>query len=134
MSYFRNNSINFNGDIMNIIWKKMLHSLGIIFLLLIIFSLIINVLYYFDVISNNSIKFFKMVSSLLSFFIGGFMMGRNAPNKGYLYGIRLSLLVILVMFILEIILNNFTLSRIIYYLIILCIITFASMLGIQKRN
>ncbi len=62
-------------------------------------------------------------------------MGRISPNKGYYYGIRLSLLVIIILIIFGIIFNNINLIRIIYYLIITSTITFGSILGInQKKN
>ena len=61
-------------------------------------------------------------------------MGKNSPNKGYLYGLRLSLIIIILLLILGIIFNNLNLSRIIYYLIITFTITFGAMLGINKKT
>jgi len=119
---------------MNIILKKTIKAVSIIFILLISFSLIINILYYFDIINNNIIRYFKLILSLLSFFIGGYYMGINSPNKGYLYGLRLSLLVITILLTLGIIFNNLKVSRIIYYLIVTFTITFASMIGINKKR
>ena len=119
---------------MNIIWKKTLKALLIILISIIITSLLINLFYYFDIINNNLVKYLKMILSMLSFFLGGIYMGKNSPNKGYLYGLRLSLIIIILLLILGIIFNNLNLSRIIYYLIITFTITFGAMLGINKKT
>ena len=119
---------------MNIIWKKTFKALLLILLLLLISSLIINTLYYFDIINNNIVRYFKLFLSILSMFIGGLYMGKNSPNKGYLYGLKLSILTIIIFLIFGIIFNNLKISRIIYYFIITFTITFGSMLGINKKT
>ncbi len=60
-------------------------------------------------------------------------MGRNSPNKGYFYGIRLSLITVIILIIFGIIFNNIKISRIIYYLIVTFCITFGSIIGINKK-
>ena len=119
---------------MNIIWKKTIKALSIIFILLFISTLVINILYYFDIINNNTIRYFKMIVSILCFFIGGIYMGKNSPNKGYIYGLRLSLITIIIFTVMGIIFNNLKLSRLIYFLIVTFCITFGAMLGINKKN
>ena len=119
---------------MKLLWKETLKSLLIIFILIIISSLIINVLYYNDIISNTLLKFIKIIFIVLSMFIGGIIMGKNSPNKGYLYGFRLSILVIILFLLFGIIFDNIKGSRIIFYLITIFTITFGSMLGINKKN
>lgn len=115
-------------------WNKTLKALFIIFIMLFISTIIINVLYYFDIINNNLIKYFKLILSLISFFIGGLYLGKNSPNKGYIYGLRLSLLTIIILIIFGIVFNNLKLSRIIYYLIVTACITFGSILGINQKS
>ena len=119
---------------MNIIWKKTFQSCLIIFTLIILLTLLVNTLYYLDIISNNSVKYLKMLLTLLSFFIGGFYMGKASPNKGYVYGLRLSLIIITILLIISIIFHELKISRIIYFLIITFCITFGSMIGINKKR
>lgn len=119
---------------MMLIWKKTLNAVIIIFILLFIATLLINILYYFDIISSNVVKYLKMLSIILSFLFGGIYMGKNSPNKGYIYGLRLSLIVIFTFLISGIIFNNLCFSRIIYYLITTFCITFGSMIGINKKT
>lgn len=119
---------------MNITWKKTGIALLIIILLIIFFSFLINTLYYCDVLSNNTVRYFKMIYLILSFFIGGIYMGLNSPNKGYLYGLRLSLIYIVISLFLSIIFNKISFSKIIYYIILTSCITFGSMIGINKKH
>lgn len=131
MAFF---SIVLSGDIMNLVWKETLYSIILIFLIIIISSFFINILSYFDIISLNVIKYLKILFLILSFFLGGIYMGKNSPNKGYMYGLRLSLLVIIIFLFLGIIFNNLSFTRIIYYLIATFCITFGSMIGINKKT
>lgn len=119
---------------MKLVWKETLKAVIIILSLLVISCLFINILYYFDIINNTTIKFIKMIMSILSFFIGGIYMGKNSPNKGYLYGLRLSLIMILIFLIFGIIFNNLEIKRLIYYIICLFCITFGAMIGINKKT
>ena len=114
--------------------ESTLKALLIIFSIIIISSLLLNILYYFNILSNNTIKYFKLLLSILSFFLGGIYMGKNSPNKGYIYGLRLSIVTIIIFIIMGIIFNNLKVTRIIYYLIITFCITFGSMIGINKKN
>ena len=61
-------------------------------------------------------------------------MGKHSPNKGYIYGLRLSIIMVIFFIIFGIIFNNFQLTRLIYYFIITISITFGAMLGIQKKK
>ena len=119
---------------MNIIWKKTLKSLIIIIILLLLFTFIGNIFYYFDIFSNNTMKYFEMIMSLFSTFIGGFILGLNITSKGYFYGLRLSLILVLIFVIFGIIFNNIHFLNIIYYIIITICTTFATMLGMMKKN
>lgn len=119
---------------MKLSWNKTLKSLIIIFSIIIISSLIINIFYYFDILNGKVIKYFKIIFLIISFLTGGIYMGKNSPNKGYLYGLRLSFITIIIFIILGIIFNNINFSRIIYYLITVICITFGSMIGINQKN
>ena len=119
---------------MKLLWKETTKSLLVTFILIIISSLIISILYYYDIISLNVLKYFKMFFIILSLFIGGVIMGKNSPNKGYLYGLRLTLIIILLFLLFGIIFNNLSARKIIFYLISAFSITFGSMLGINKKS
>ena len=114
--------------------KNIIKSTILIIISLFISSIILGLLYYFDLISNNAIKYIKMFLSIMIFFINGVYIGRKTNTKGYLSGLKLSLVIIILFIILGIIFNNINLSKIIYYIITTTCITFGSMIGINKNN
>jgi len=115
-------------------YKKYLKALLIIFIMIIIESLLVNTLYYFDIINNNLVKYFKMIIAVSSFFVGGMYLGLHSPNKGYLYGLKLSLFMIIILILSGVIFNELKFNKIIYYLITTICITFGSMIGINKKK
>ena len=72
-----------------------------------------------------------MFLSIISFFIGGIYIGKNSLSKGYINGLKLSLIIVIILFIMSLIFNNLKISRIIYYILTTICITFGSMIGIN---
>ncbi len=101
---------------------------------LFISSIFINILYYFDIINNNLINYLEIFLSIFVFFFGGIYIGRKSDHKGYINGLKLSLIIIIMTMLLNIIFDNFKLLKIVYYLIITISITFGSMIGISKTK
>ena len=75
-----------------------------------------------------------MVLSIISFFVGGLYIGMKSDNKGYLNGLKLSIIIIFITLLLSIIFNNLKITRIIYFFIVAICITFGSMIGISKKE
>lgn len=107
--------------------------LTFIITLLILLS-ITTILYYFDIINYNLVKYFKIITILLSAFISGLIRGFNSMNKGYINGIKLSGIIIAIIFIFSLILKEFNLSDLLYYIIIILTTTFGAMVGISKKQ
>ena len=119
---------------MSKILKTFLKSILLIIIGLFISSIIINILYYFDIVGNNVVKYLKMFLSITIFFISGFYIGRNSVSKGYINGIKLSIIMVILFIILGFIFNNIKVLRIVYYLIMTTCITFGAMIGISKNE
>lgn len=113
---------------------NLLKSVLLVIILLFISSIIINLLYYYDIINNNLIKYLKMFLAITSYFISGVYIGKKSINKGYINGLKLSLIVVIISLLLAIIFNNIKVTMIVYYLITTICITFGSMIGINKNN
>lgn len=96
--------------------------------------LLLNTMYYYDIVNNNIVKFLKIFVVVISSFISGIIRGYNSINKGYINGIKLSIIVIITLLIISLILGEFNIKDIIYYIIIALSITFGSMIGINKRK
>ena len=109
---------------------------GFLFFLVpfLVLTLLITILYYFDILNNQIIKYFKIVIAILSCLLGGFIIGRNSTSKGYLNGIKLSGIIIVTLLIFNLILGGFKWYHLVYYLIILVTTTIGSMLGISLKK
>lgn len=114
---------------------KYLKSLLYILISLLISGLIITIFSYFNILPNV-LKYFKVVLVVLSFFIGGSYIGRQAQNKGYLEGIKIAVVSIVILFLLSYagFGNKPNLSLLIYYLIIFLSCIFGSIIGINKSK
>ena len=100
----------------------------------IVLLFITTLFYYFDILSNNIIKYFKIIILLLSCFLSGFKIGKTSINKGYLKGISLGSIIIFLFFIITLITKSFKWYQLIYYLIILITTTLGSMIGINSNK
>lgn len=112
-------------------------SISILLTLFLILGLtfFITTLNYFDFISLKTLSVLKIIIPLLSIFIGGFYMGRKANKRGFLEGIKFSLIFILIFIITSFILNEAINSKdIIFYLIVLITSVFGSMFGINTKK
>lgn len=114
--------------------KFILKSLTWFFIILFCSLFIFNVLYYFDIISNNTIKYLKIASLIVACFTSGFIRGITSSNKGYVNGLKISAIIVLLFLTVTIFLKQFSLKCIIYYAIIAATVTLGSMIGINKKK
>lgn len=114
--------------------KYLLKCLGFyaIFLVLLVFICsLLNLIGVNSSITNLMIFLFNVAAFL--FF--GIKAGSKASSKGYIAGLKISGLFLLLLFIINLFTLDkiFKLSTIIYYLILLLVGTFGGMLGINKK-
>ena len=71
-----------------------------------------------------------------SLFLGGFIIGKKSSKKGWLEGLKLSLIftIILILFNLLGLGNKIEFKNIVYYIIIIASCMFGGMLGINKTD
>lgn len=115
--------------------KYLLKTLGYyaIFIILIIFICsLLNLIGVNSTITNLIIFIFN----LLAFFILGFKNGQKVPSKGYIAGIKMSGLFILVLIIINLFTakNFFNIATIIYYIVLILAGISGSMMGINKKS
>lgn len=113
---------------------KYIKSLGLFFIILLTLNILISIFNYFEIINLNITKIFMIISMLLSGLISGIYLGLNSNNKGYLEGIKLSLIILIIFTFFNLILRNFNCITIIYYIIIILIISIGSMIGINTKK
>lgn len=103
---------------------------------LLILTLLLTLFNYFNLFSNGLVSTFKIIIPIISLFAGGFFIGKKSSKKGWLEGLKLSLIftIILILFNLLGLGNKLDLKNILYYLIIIISCMFGGMLGINKNN
>ena len=114
--------------------KKYLIFLSTTILSIILFLFLLTILYYFNIINETTYNILKIVSLIISIFFNSLFLGKKAKNKGYLEGIKLILPLIVISLIPTIILSKFTISILIYYLIMLISGSLGSMIGINMKK
>ena len=108
--------------------------LGITFIITILSTFLITIFSYFNLFSDNIIKVLKLSIPIISTFISGIIMGRNSIKKGFIEGLKLGLIIIFILIIIGLILGEFKLSSVLFYIILIISTTFCSMLGINKKS
>lgn len=119
-----------------------LKKLGISFLyafgFFIVLTLLMTMLSYFNIIKTNGITVLKIMIPIVSLFIAGFILGKNALKKGWLEGIKIGLICSLFMIIVNYLAYSygFEIKNLLYYLILTVSSILGSMIGINmnKKN
>ena len=115
--------------------KNYLIAIGYFLLVVAVFAIILTIFNYYDIVTNKLFKVIKVLIPSLALFIGGYKVGNNANKKGYIEGIKLSLIVIVLLFMFSYLGFNasFSISLILYYIIIIISSMLGAMIGIYKK-
>ena len=115
--------------------KYLLKTLGYYAIFIILVTFICSLLNLIGVNSTitNLIIF---IFNLLAFFILGFKNGKKASSKGYIAGLKMSGLFLLVLIVINLFTakNFFNVSTIIYYIVLVLAGTTGGMVGINKKE
>lgn len=106
-----------------------------ILLFTLISSFLLTALNYINLLPNNIFKIIKILIMIILFFISGFFAGKISIKKGWLSGLEIGSILLIIIIILDLILKiNFNYKVIIYYIILLLLSTIGSIIGINKRK
>ena len=114
--------------------KNLGRTLLYMLVIVLVFTLIVTLLSYFNIFGDNITKIMKFIIPTISTFIGGIMMGKRTNKKGIIEGARLSFIIITILMLLSVILSSFKRQSLIYYLIIMVTTIFGSLIGVNKKN
>lgn len=111
---------------------SLLYIIGII----VFGTFLISLLNYINFLGGKILSIFKILIPIIALFIGGFLIGKKSCKKGWLEGLKLSLifLIILVIFNYLALNNGFEAKNLIYYLILIISTCFGSMIGINRKK
>lgn len=88
----------------------------------------------FNLLKLQTNKIMIIIIGALLMFTQGLIIGKKSISKGYLNGLLLSVICILILIILSLIFNfSLNINSIIYYLILIISTVFGSMIGINKK-
>lgn len=123
------------GDNMNDL-KKLGYSLAYVFIILCSSIFLLTILHYFGIMNGKIFSFFKIICLLSSLFIGGFINGKRSLENGWLEGLKLSLILLILWILIGLCFQiaTFSWKHILFYIIIVAITTFGSMIGINKKK
>ncbi len=110
--------------------KKYLIIVGLYILFIMLFS----ILNYAGLFINNT-KYIIILVTFVFSFVCSYKEGKERQNKGYIAGIKTSLIIISILILIDFILihSTFNIKRVLYYLLILLISIFGSITGINKK-
>ena len=115
--------------------KYLLKTLGFYAIFIILITFICSLLNLIGVNSTftNLIIF---LFNIIMFFCLGFKNGKRVISKGYIAGIKMSLLFILLLIVINLFTarNFFSISTIVYYVILMLSGIAGSMIGINKKD
>lgn len=109
--------------------KSILYTIGSILIL----TIILTILNYFDIFNGTIVKIFKIINLIISILIGSILIGHKSNNKGWLEGLKFGLIMSVIIFLF----NYLGLNRINYLIYIIILITsiIGGMIGISfKKN
>lgn len=117
-------------------FKKIAVSTATTFISILILTIIVAILSFFNILKGNITTILKIFIPIVSFFIGGLMIGKNSNQKGWLEGIKEGLIVVVLMIIFSFLAfqNGFEIKNIIYYIILITSSTLGSMIGINFKK
>ena len=115
-------------------FKNLGISLLYFFGIVLISTIIITILNYFNIVSNGIINILKFIFPLIATVTSAFILGKKSKQKGYLEGLKLGAIITVIFFIITIIIDKLNIKSIIYYLIIIFTSILSSMVGINKNN
>ena len=115
---------------------KYLKSLLYTIISILIFTIIITTLNYFNLISGKLLNILQILSMIISVIIGGYYLGKTSSSKGYIQGLKIGLIILTILIPLNLFIlkTPFKISIIIFYIIILISSILGSILGINKKK
>lgn len=112
--------------------KNYLKSYGYLFGLILIFSIILSVINYFIPLPAN---IFKIIIPIISLFVASIILGKGMKEKGYIEGIKFSVIYLTFITILKFIFHTgFNFKVFLMYIIFVFSSVIGSMIGINMKK
>ena len=114
--------------------KKIGISLSFTLIIFFFSILLLTLLQYINWITPTIFKILITTLTIISFFIGGFIFGKKSIRKGWLEGIKLSFINIIIFLLINVLLSNLQTKNIIFYIATFIFTTLGSIIGVNKKK
>ena len=116
--------------------KNIIFSLGTFLAVLLIFTFIVTILSWFNIMNDSITTIFKMLIPIISILTSSIYMGINSSKKGWLEGFKLGIIICILLFIFNIfgINKGFKINQILFYTILVFTSMVGSMIGISRKK
>ena len=110
--------------------KSMLYTISTI----LIGTILITIFNYFNILNGIPLKIIMLIIPIVGIFIGSFIIGKISNKKGYIEGLKYGGIWIFLLLIINLIIQNFNITSIVYYIILLLISIVSGILGINNKS
>lgn len=116
--------------------KKYGKTMGIFLLIVLILTAILTCCNLANFLYTKSTDTITMIGMIFLFTIIGFEYGKKAESKGYLEGLKIGSSLIFLLIIINLLFyqTGFSISRFIYYIVLILSSTLGSMIGINRKK
>lgn len=114
---------------------KYLKLIGLFIGIVLIFSLLLGLLNLVG-LNYKVTSVLNIIMMVMLFLIFGIIEGINTSKKGYISGLKIGIIFLIIMIIFNLIVfgSSFSISRIVYYIILLFSSVFGAMIGINRKK
>lgn len=114
-------------------YKNYIKTILKYFLIIFIYSIIISILYYTELINYKTLRIISYIVNLLLFGLTGYKIAALERKKGYLNGFLISLILILIFIIISLITSKINFSTLVYYLSLISSGVTGGIIGVSKK-
>lgn len=129
--FFYTNTYILLGDTM---FKNLYMSIIYFFSIILISTILITLFNYFNLLKPSIISTIKLALPIISIFISSFKLGKKSQKLGYLEGLKLGILIIIILLIITLLTKSFITKSLLFYSILLLTSILGSMIGINKKK
>lgn len=115
--------------------KKLLRGFLFAVLSIFILTFIFTTLNYFDLISGKVMTIAKIIIPLFSLALGGYIMGKDSEKNGWIEGLKLGLIIVVLILIGNLIFGpKLIMKDFIFYILLLVSSMLGGMFGINRKK
>ena len=101
--------------------------------IILIYSIIISILYYTELINYKTLRIINYIINILLFGLTGYKIASLERKKGYLQGFLISIILILIFTTISLIISKINFSTLVYYLSLISSSITGGIIGVSKK-